>query len=159
MRVLDASSILYAWDNYPLPQFPGLWAWLASEMQRHELAISSVALEEVGHKAPECSAWLSSAAVLRLPINNDVLTTALAIKTDIGVVDDSYHPKGVDERDLLIIATAKVRGADLITNEARQFGAQVEPRKYKIPAVCDLQSVGVVSMNFLEFIQKSRQVF
>lgn len=159
MRVLDASSILYAWDNYPLPQFPGLWTWLASEMQRHKLAIPSVAMEEVEHKAPECSAWLSTACVARLPVTNVVLTTALAIKADIGVLNDAYHPKGVDENDLLIIATAKVCGADLITNEARQFGAQAELRKYKIPAVCDLPSVNVVTMSFLEFIQRSRQVF
>ena len=84
---------------------------------------------------------------------------AMSIKQAIGVANDQYHPKGVDENDLLIIAAAKVHGAKLITNEARQFGLQVEARKYKIPAVCDMPSVGVVSMNFLEYIQKSKQVF
>lgn len=159
MRVLDASSILYAWDNYPLAQFPGLWGWLASEIQTHELAISVVALEEVGHKAPECANWLKTAGVLRLPMSAEVVMAAMSIKQTIGVANDQYHPKGVDENDLLIIAAAKVHGAELITNEARQFGSQVEARKYKIPAVCDIAAVGVVSMNFLEYIQKSKQVF
>jgi len=159
MRVLDASAILYAWDNYPLAQFPGLWQWLGSEIQRHELAIPAVALEEVGHKAPECAKWLSGAGVLRLPMSEAVVMSAVAIKQAIGVVDDRYHPKGVDENDLLIIAAAKVHGADLITNEARQFGAQVEARKYKIPAVCDMPEVGVSTLNFLEYIQKSERVF
>ena len=84
---------------------------------------------------------------------------AMAIKDAIGVVNDQYHAKGVDENDLFIIAAAKVHGAELITNEARQFGAQAEARKYKIPAVCDMAAVGVTTMNFLEYIQKSQQVF
>lgn len=159
MRVLDASAILYAWDNYPLAQFPGLWRWLGSEMRRHELAIPLVALEEVGHKAPECAKWLKVAGVLRLPMSEAVVTAAVAIKQAIGVVNDKYHPKGVDENDIFIIASAKVRGAELITNEARQFGAQNEARKYKIPAVCDMASVGVATMNFLEYFQKSKQIF
>lgn len=159
MRVLDASAIIYAWDNYPPAQFPGLWGWLANELKTHELAIPTVALEEVAHMAPECAAWLKAAEVLRLPVSEVVLMTAMAIKDAIGVVNDQYHPKGVDENDLLIIAAAKVHGGELITNEARQYGAQVEARKYKIPAVCDMAAVEVTNMNFLEYIQKSQQVF
>ncbi|MDP2367946.1 DUF4411 family protein [Rhodoferax sp.] len=159
MRVLDASSILYAWDNYPLAQFPGLWGWLAVEIQTHELAISVVAFDEVGHMAPECANWLKTAGVLRLAMSAEVVMAAMSIKQAIGVVNDQYHPNGVGENDLFIIAAAKVHHAELITNEARQFGAQANARKYKIPAVCDMPSVGVVSMNFLEYIQKSKQVF
>ena len=159
MRVLDASAILYAWDNYPLDQFPGLWRWLGSEVRTHELAIAMVALEEVGHKAPECARWLKSAGVLRLPMSEAVVKAAVAIKQDIGVVNDRYHAKGVDENDIFIIASAKVHGAELITTEARQFGAQLETRKYKIPAVCDMPIVDVANMNFLEYLQKSKQVF
>ncbi len=159
MRVLDASAIIYAWDNYPPAQFPRLWGWLANQLKTHELAISAVALEEVAHKAPDCATWLKNAEVLRLPISDAVVMTAMAIKNAIGVVNDHYHPKGVDENDLFIIASAKVQGAELISNEARQFGAQVEARKYKIPAVCDMPSVGVTTLNFLEYIQKSQQVF
>lgn len=159
MRVLDASAIIYAWDNYPLAQFPGLWRWLAHELNTHELAIPVIALEEVGHMAPECAQWLKSVDALRLPISEAIVMTAMAIKQSIGVMNDQYHPKGVDENDLLIIAAAKVHGAELITNEARQFGAQAVARKYKIPAVCDMSSVDVASLNFLEYIQKSQQIF
>lgn len=53
MRVFDASSMIYAWDNYPLQQFPGLWDWMADQIEQGELAMPSVALDEVAHKAPE----------------------------------------------------------------------------------------------------------
>ena len=32
MQVFDASSMIHAWDNYPEPQFPGLWSWLAFQL-------------------------------------------------------------------------------------------------------------------------------
>ena len=99
------------------------------------------------------------AGVLRLAMTEEVVMTAMAIKQEIGVVNDQYHPKGVDENDLFIIAAAKVHGAQVVTNEARQFGAQAEARKYKIPAVCDMPAVGVAHMNFLDLIQTSRKAF
>lgn len=159
MRVLDASAIIYAWDNYPPAQFPGLWGWLANEVKTHELSIPVVALEEVGHKAPECAQWLKNAEVLKLPMSEAVVMAAMAIKQEIGVVNDQYHTKGVDENDLFIIAAAKVYGVELITNEGRQFDDPKDPRKRRIPAVCDLPEVGVTTLNFLEYIQKSRRVF
>ncbi|MGA7750011.1 MAG: DUF4411 family protein, partial [Gallionella sp.] len=58
MLVFDASSMIYAWDNYPIGQFPGLWEWMATQIEAKQLVMPSVAFEEVGHKAPECGAWL-----------------------------------------------------------------------------------------------------
>lgn len=31
MLAFDASSIIHGWDNYPIEQFPGLWAWMGDE--------------------------------------------------------------------------------------------------------------------------------
>ena len=58
MQVFDASSMIYAWDNYPVHQFPGLWDWMASQIKGKQLVMPSVAFEEVEHKAPDCGEWL-----------------------------------------------------------------------------------------------------
>ncbi len=158
MHTLDASSILHAWDNYPLTQFPGLWDWLAGEIQAQRLSIPTVALEEVGHKSPDCATWLKNQNIRRLPMGNAVLQAAKQIKDEVGIQNDKFHPKGVDENDILIIA-AQYHGATLVTNEARQSSSLKEPTRRKIPAVCDLPGVAVANKNFLDYIQQSQQVF
>ena len=159
MQTLDASSILHAWDNYPLTQFPGLWDWLAAEIQAQRLSIAVVGLDEVGHKSPDCVTWLKSQNIRRLAMSNDVIQAAMDIKQHVGIQNDQYHPKGVDENDILIIATAQYHGATLITNEARQSSSLKEPTRRKIPAVCDLPGVAVAHKNFLDYILQSQQVF
>ena len=53
MQVFDASSFVYAWDNYPIAQFPGMWRWMAAQMSDRNIVMASVALTEVGHVAPD----------------------------------------------------------------------------------------------------------
>ncbi len=159
MHTLDASSILHAWDNYPFTQFPGLWDWLVGEIQAQRLSIPTVALEEVGHKSPDCATWLKNQNIRRLAMSNDVLQAAMNIKQQVGIQNDHYHPKGVDENDILIIAAAQFHGATLVTNEARQSSSLKEPTRRKIPAVCDLPAVQVAHLNFLDYLRRSQQVF
>lgn len=47
LATVDASSMIYAWDNYPIDQFPGLWDWLCEEIETGNLSVSKVAYEEV----------------------------------------------------------------------------------------------------------------
>ena len=159
MHTLDASSILHAWDNYPLTQFPGLWDWLAAEIRAQRLSIAVVALDEVGHKSPDCATWLKNQDIRRLPMSNAVVQAAKQIKDAAGIQNDKYHPKCVDENDILIIASAQYHGATLVTNEARQSSSLKEPTRRKIPAVCDLPGVAVAHKNFLDYLRASEQVF
>lgn len=160
MPVFDASSMIYAWDNYPIRQFPGLWEWMATQVKEKRVAMPRVAFEEVANKTPECADWLKDNDIELVEINNAILQEAMRIKRLIGIIDDNYHSKGVGENDLLIIATASANyKAELISDEERQATLPKEPTKKKIPAVCSMKEVAVPCLNFLEFIKRSNAVF
>lgn len=160
MQVFDASSMVYAWENYPIEQFPGLWDWISGQIEARNLVIPVNAFEEVSHKVPECCTWLRDAGIERIDLTNAILQEAMRVKALIGVVEDAYHPKGVDENDLLIIATAKIKRFELVSDEARQPALPINsPTKRKIPAVCALASVGVPCINFVDYMKRSQVVF
>ena len=159
MQVFDASSMIYAWDNYPIGQFPGLWEWMAGQIASKELVMSSVAFEEVSHKTPECGEWLRENDLERLDVSNAILQEAKRIKGLLDIVGDGYHPKGVGENDILIISTAKQHGAELVSDEERQTNLPHVISKCKIPAVCAMKTVSVSCLNFLEYIKASGAIF
>lgn len=159
LKTLDASSIIYAWDNYPPVQFPPLWRWLGREIGAGNLSIPQVAFEEVERRLPECAEWLRLKNIERHPMTNDIVQEAQRIKGLLGVVDDNYHPDGVGENDILIIATAGTEGLVLVSNEGRQANLPQNRRRYKIPATCALDTVEVLCIDFLRFIRDSGEVF
>lgn len=69
MPAFDASSMIYAWDNYPVRQFPGLWEWMAVQIEEKRLVMPIVAFEEVENKIPDCGEWLKDKDVERLEIS------------------------------------------------------------------------------------------
>jgi predicted nucleic acid-binding protein len=158
MPVFDASSIIHAWDNYPVQQFPGLWEWMASQIEVNSISISSVAFNEVGHKTPDCGRWLDLSNIERLSINNEIMQDAMRIKGLLGIIGDQFDVKGVDENDLLILSTARHHGLELISEE-RQPNPPVNPKKRKIPVVCRMPEVAVPCLTFIEFIRQSNEVF
>lgn len=159
MQVFDASSMIYAWDNYPVRQFPPLWEWMAAQIEGIQLVMPSVAFEEVENKAPDCGEWLKDNNLEQLVISNAILQDAKRIKGLLGIVGDNYHSKGVGENDILIIATAYVYGAELVSDEEKQRTLPQVLSKRKIPAVCDMTGISVPCVNFIEYIKRSEAVF
>lgn len=104
-------------------------------------------------KIPECEEWLDCCDLQRHALTNNVLRSALTIKTSIGVTVD-YHNDGVGENDVFIISTAKEVGFALVSNERFQSPLPVSMSRYKIPAVCNMQHVGVKCLSFLDLLNE-----
>lgn len=151
--------MIYAWDNYPLRQFPGLWEWMAVQIGDRKIRMPSVAFEEVVSKTPDCGTWLNTHDLEQLGISNPIMQDAMRIKGLLRIVDDNYNPRGVGEIDLFIIATAKANGAELVSDEERQTTLPQNPSKRKIPAVCDMTEVALPCINFIEYIKRSDVIF
>ncbi len=96
---------------------------------------------------------------MRVPLSPEILVEASQIKVLLGIEEDNYHPKGVCENDLLIIATAKIEGYTLVTEESRQNFLPNLKSKMKIPAVCAEGSVSVKCIRSIELIRSSGKVF
>jgi predicted nucleic acid-binding protein len=159
LPILDASSAIHASDSYPETQFPPLWNWIENQITAGTLCTSVVAMGEIADKAPDCAAWLADRDIQQFDVDTDIANEAVRIKTFLGIEGDNYHPKGVGENDLLIIATARIQETELISDEAVQTNLPDIMPKFKIPAVCDLPEVQVTCRSFLSHIKASNQVF
>jgi len=155
MYSFDASSMIHAWDNYPIsnPHFESLWQWFAGQIGNSQFGISKIALDEVSHKIPECGEWLKNNHIKVHPLTPRSLLTAQQIKTLLGIVEERYT-KGVGENDLFIIAIAKETITTLVSEEARQNNLPSLKSNYKIPAVCEMFDVGVTCISFVELLKR-----
>ena len=157
MQVFDTSSIVYAWDNYPIALFPLLWNWLAVQINTGQIAFSEVALDELETVSPDCHAWISSVGPHTLPVTNAVVQLAMRIKAKLQI--GAKYGGGVGENDLLIIATACVANVAIVSNESAQLTLPKILANYKMPAVCAMEGVKVPCCDFLTYLKGSGQVF
>jgi hypothetical protein len=158
MQVFNTSFMIYAWDNYPIRQFPGLWDWMKIRIMNKELVMPSVAFDEVAGKTPDCAEWLKGNELELIEISNTIIQDAMRIESLLGIADDKYGA-GVGENDLFIIAAARACDAQLVTNEERQTILPKKLAKYKIPAVCSMKEVSVDCINFIDYIKNSNMIF
>ena len=157
MQVFDTSAIVYAWDNYPIAQFPSLWDWLAVQINTGEIAFSEVALEELETVSPDCDEWVTSLGPHSLPVTDAIAQLAMLIKNALQIGDK--WGGGVGENDLFIIATACVSNVAVVSNENFQPTLPKTLANYKMPAVCALNGVKVTCNDFLAYIKASGAVF
>jgi len=158
MLAFDTSSIIYAWDNYPLEMFPPLWHWLGNEISSQNVIFPEVTKQEIINNSPECAVWVNGFEPNYLATSPRILDKAFQIKGQLGIVEDKYGA-GVGEKDLIIIATAHVNRIMLVSNEKKQPKLPEKKHNYKIPAVCTLPGVAVTCINFLEYLKNINRVF
>jgi predicted nucleic acid-binding protein len=132
---------------------------MAIEINERRLMMPIVAYLEVCAGTPDCGDWLSEADLERLDVTNEIAQDAVRIKGLLGILGDRYHPKGVGENDLLIIATARVHARELVSNEGRQNVQPDVNSKRKIPSVCSMREVAVTCIDFVQYIRRSGAVF
>lgn len=154
MQTVDASSVIHAWDTYPIGNFPRLWEWLAEQIDDGHIDICRVAYDAIARKAPDCGEWLQSKGFRCSEITNAIAQEALRIKAILGI-GQRFSAKGVDENDLLIIACASIMGIDLVSEERPQLQLPVDMAHWRIPAVCRHVDVGVKCVQFIEIIKQS----
>ena len=100
--------------------------------------------------------WFLGNKLPTIAISDKILNVAQSIKDGLGIENDDYSPKGVNENDVIIIATAKVYGCALVTEEGEQ--QQLPTMKnYKMPAVCHKNNIQVG--NFLARLIESGEIF
>lgn len=157
--MVDASSIIYGWDNYPAESFPKLWEWIAQQIHLGRLVISAVAKKEVEQVCPDCANWLKDASIHVEPVSSNILREAVRISHLHGVKDGKYHVKGFDENDAIIMATAKVLNVSLLSNEEKQPNIPPNLARYKIPLVCSHPSISIQCLSFLDYIRSSGATF
>ena len=80
--------------------------------------------------------------------------SAQSIEGGLGIQNDDYSPKGVNENDVIIIATAKVYGCALVTEEGEQQQLPTKGKHYKMPAACHKNNIQVG--NFLAILIEIR---
>ena len=132
---------------------------MSAQIGSGTFGMPQVAFEEVERRAPDCCNWLRHHKIHRVSTSNDIVQEAFRIKSLLQIEGDKYHSKGVDENDLLIIATASVVQVGLVSNEGRQNQLPDVMAKCKIPATCDLEPVGVRCIDFITLIKESGEVF
>jgi hypothetical protein len=158
MRAFDTSSIVHAWDNYPIDKFPRLWGWFAQQFASGDIVFPSVVIEELRTVSPDCVQWMQSVGFQQLPMTDAILVHALQVKQYLGI-DNPRGTGGVGEVDILIVCAACAHGCGLVSNEAVQAILPVNRQKYKMPAVCALPFVNVNCMSFIQFLNASQGQF
>lgn len=154
MYSFDASSMIHAWDNYPIgnSHFSSLWQWFQEQIQNKEFVMSKTAFDEISHKIPECGEWLKSHDVKLHSLSTGAILQAQAIKVLLNIEEEAYT-KGVGENDLFIISLAKIYNTILVTEESRQLSLPIKKSNYKIPAVCELDEVNVECTSFIDILK------
>lgn len=154
---IDTSSLLEAWRrSYPPDVLPSLWVKIEELIDNDDLISSEEVLTELSIGGDDLHNWAKNQSKLSIPIDVDiqnVVSSIMAHPIHKKVVD-IRNPSSVDA-DPFVIATAKVKGCQLITQE--KFQPDLKAKKIGIPNVCI--DLGIKHVTFLEFWRQQNWKF
>jgi len=166
--IFDASTLIDIWEKYPkdLKIFDSVWELISELINDHMICVTYTNFEEVKHKSDDAYYFYKSLNVETIVPNQEILQRALTIQKTLGLSDADIKNKlrdGVDEGDIICIATAQHNNLILVTEEKKQptYKGNAGPSfaKYKIPKVCELISVDVECIRFLDYLQLLKETY
>ncbi len=159
---LDANVFITAWNEcYQQSIFPSLWRALA---EHHEDIIlikpiydqidpfsqsdGNKSLDEKRTKYP-LRVWLMENNFNETPIDESVERKSLLLEKEYETNDE---PKGADQKDIKLIAYAKLMNKTVVTFENEQTSRPRKKSNYKIPLICSEQQVECIK--FVEMLKR-----
>ena len=133
--LIDTSSLIHAWDNYPIKQFKPFWLWMEKQFLEKDVATIPEVIGEI-KTSPEFLGWVKP-KIHQIEISQDMLSKQEQIEKQLEITNGNYSTQGgVNGVDILLIAAASNVNCSLIANEGKQETPPAKKLNYKIPLVC-----------------------
>jgi hypothetical protein len=145
---LDTSALINPWRKmWPLDLIPTFWTGIAAMNADGRVVLSEEVLRELEHKDDELHRWAKANLCTWHPVSVEVQECVREIMARWGRLVDQRPGHG--SADPFVIATARVTGAIVVTDESPVATEQ----KPKIPFVCN--ELGVECIAPLEFVRRT----
>lgn len=142
---LDTSALVNPWRRmWPPDLAPRYWEDVAALALSGRIVLSEEVREELLHKDDELAAWAKTNILTWHPLTDAVQECVREIMRDWGKLVD--HRKNRGSADPFVIATAKVLGAIVVTDEGPG-----NEKNVRIPYVCSQLDVACVGL--LDFVR------
>ncbi len=133
--VIDANSLIQAWQVYPENHFPDLWAQLERLITKKRLQSPSAVRDELDAGSDQLKQWAKSQTGFFVE-DSEALQTVLRSVT---ALPDFVHPVGRrNYADPWVVALGRHLGATVLTEEKGKGYAQ---GALKVPDMCRLLNV------------------
>ena len=145
---LDTSALINPWRKmWPPDLLPGFWEDVVALILSGRVIVSEEVREELSKKDDQLASWAKANIQSWQPLTADIQECVRDIMRNWGKLVDHRNNHG--SADPFVIATAKVLGATVVTEEGH--GTE---KKVLIPYVCD--QLGVRCVGVLDFVRATK---
>lgn len=139
---LDTNIFISAWNvYYPIDVFPNLWSQLVENKEK--LEVIKPIQEELQKGDDDLWKWFEAQSFTVYDLNNDVEKQSLNLE---GKYETRINSKGAGSIDIKLIAYAKYHKKTVVTLEKRQIEKPDKFHNYKIPLICQEESVECIDL-------------